>query len=60
MITLLIAGHETVASALTWGPGFVVAASTVRTRMEAEVDGGVKRPFHPRRPRPITVHSPNI
>ncbi|MEZ4646789.1 MAG: cytochrome P450 [Chloroflexota bacterium] len=39
MITLLIAGHETVASALTWGWYLLSLHPTVRTRMEAEVDG---------------------
>lgn len=39
MITLLIAGHETVASALTWGWYLLSQHPTVRVKVEAEVDG---------------------
>jgi cytochrome P450 len=38
LITLLIAGHETVASALTWCWMLLSQHPTVRERMEAEVD----------------------
>lgn len=38
MITLLIAGHETVASALTWGWYLLSLHPTVRMQMEAELD----------------------
>lgn len=38
MMTLLIAGHETVASALTWGWYLLSMNPTVRVRLEAELD----------------------
>lgn len=41
LITLLIAGHETVASALTWCWMLLSQHPTVRERMEVEVDGVV-------------------